>query len=70
MCDVENIVEPLLKTYHNISHHIVPNHAADPARSSWLDSAVASQRSTRLVNAPKARNCMCAAWILSPKVRA
>jgi GNAT superfamily N-acetyltransferase len=42
MCGPGNIIEPLLKTYHSVSLRVFPNRAADPARSSWLDVAVAN----------------------------
>jgi GNAT superfamily N-acetyltransferase len=37
-----NLISPLMKAYHSISLRVFPNRAADPARSAWLDSAVAS----------------------------
>jgi GNAT superfamily N-acetyltransferase len=39
---IGKLISPFLKTYHSISLRVFPNHAADPARSSWLDSAVAN----------------------------
>ncbi|KAH7382717.1 hypothetical protein DE146DRAFT_728651 [Phaeosphaeria sp. MPI-PUGE-AT-0046c] len=40
--DPRNLVAPLLKTYHNLSLKMWPNRAADPARSTFLDTAVAN----------------------------
>lgn len=42
MLIVGNLVAPMLKTYHNLTLKIWPNRAADPSRSSFLDTAVAN----------------------------
>jgi GNAT superfamily N-acetyltransferase len=38
---IGNLISPVLNTYHNLSLRLFPNRAADPSRSSFLDSAVA-----------------------------
>jgi GNAT superfamily N-acetyltransferase len=38
---IGNLVKPLVHTYNNLSLQLFPNRAADPARSSFLDAAVA-----------------------------
>ncbi|KAI4701151.1 hypothetical protein J4E89_010727 [Alternaria sp. Ai002NY15] len=40
--DPRNLIAPLVKTYHSMSLTLFPNRAADPTRTSFLDTAVAS----------------------------
>jgi ribosomal protein S18 acetylase RimI-like enzyme len=42
MSRIGNLVIPILRTYHTLSLWVFPNRAADPSRSSFLDSAVAN----------------------------
>ncbi|KAF2133573.1 hypothetical protein P153DRAFT_332496 [Dothidotthia symphoricarpi CBS 119687] len=38
--DPRNLISPLLRMYHNLSLRLFPNRAANPSRSSFLDTAV------------------------------
>ncbi|KAF3046115.1 hypothetical protein E8E12_011187 [Didymella heteroderae] len=40
--DPRNLIVPTIRAWHNFSLHLFPNRAADAARSSFLDDAVAA----------------------------